>query len=125
MFKVVKSCFLEIKKRGLEDYIEKLETELNILNSGEIRLNQGCIDERENLMAFFQNKKALFEDFQKSTNIMEEKIGIHEDLTRKLSEINEKLISKEKYLSNEGDELRNLKKKKFDLKVRNIKFLTN
>lgn len=115
----MKDCFLEIKHRGFEYYIEKLEADLNILNYGERRINQACSNEIDNLRSSFLHQKGLFDDLQKKTNIMEEKIGIHEDLTKRLSEINGKIDLKEKWLSNEGDELKNLKKRKADIKVNN------
>lgn len=117
----MKDCFLDIKQRGLEDYIEKLEADLNMLNFGERRINQACEDKRDNLRSSFQNQKGLFDDLQRNANIMEERIGIHDDLTKRLSEINEKIALKEKWLSNEGDELKNLKKRKADIKVKKIK----
>ncbi len=100
-----------------------MDTDLSILNFGEKRLNQGCIVERDNLMNSFQNKKEILENFQKTSNMMEEKIGINDDLSRKISEINEKLALKEKYLSNEGEEIKNLKKRKIDLKVKSYTFI--
>lgn len=96
--KKFKDDLSNIKKNGIEKFIDKLSDDIQNIDFGENIINKFSSDSFVNFKEMMHLQKSLFEDLSKKTQNMKNKISEFEEINNKLLITKEKLSQKVEFL---------------------------
>lgn len=86
---------MKVRYGAFDKQLKKLETAIDAINKGERKINEASAHLIENLKDIVTNKKAIYSQLREKTDHMKDKIGVLDDINKKIEGVSAKITKRE------------------------------